>query len=100
MSAEPNPSELLDACRALLDDILSTPDDRERLRALRRFIDHGEQMLATARDARDVSAVRLRDYGLPMTVIARDAGVGDSYLSRRALANGSPSRRPRHSTRR
>lgn len=37
-------------------------------------------------DIRDRAAARLRDHGVPMTVLGRLAGVSDSALARRILA--------------
>lgn len=63
--------------------VADSRDDRAVLRLLRREIPEIERLLAEARLARTACAQRLADLEVPMTVIARDAGVSDSYLSRK-----------------
>jgi hypothetical protein len=83
-----------------LDAILARhPTDEDLLRALATYIRVGEDRLRWAREVRDETAMRLRAAGKPMTEIALLAGVSDSYLTRKAVAAGSP-RRPRTPPRR
>lgn len=64
-------------------------DDRALLRLLADNSEvtkrHQDRLIA----ARDDAARRLRDAGVPMIDIAEDAGVTDSYLSRRVIKNGA-----------
>lgn len=73
----------------VLDDLLSlAPNDREALERLRDFIAELQDVLSRARVTRDYTACRLRDFGVPNVEIAEMAGLADSYISRKAIANG------------
>lgn len=73
----------------VLDDLISlAPNDREALERLRDFIAEMEDVLSRARVTRDYTACRLREFGVPNVEIAKMAGLADSYISRKAIANG------------
>jgi hypothetical protein len=76
----------------------AAPDDYARLLLLAQHIAEVTKHLDYARQLRDATANRLRARGMPMPRIAAAAQVGDSYLSRRALAAGLPPRRTRRAS--
>jgi hypothetical protein len=81
-----NASETLEI---LLD---GAKNDREALERIRDFLAEMEDMAARARVLRDYTAGRLREFGVPNTDIATLAGVTDSYIARRTIANGAARR--------
>lgn len=77
----------------VLDRLLETAgNDRVALASIRDFLAEMDDLATRARVLRDYTACRLREFGVPNTEIARLAGVGDSYVSRRAIAAGSVAR--------
>ncbi len=76
-----------------LDQLLDQAgDDQARLLLLAEYVAAYTEHLDYARQLRNATALRLRARGVPMLQIAAAAGVGDSYLSRHAIASGSPRR--------
>jgi methylphosphotriester-DNA--protein-cysteine methyltransferase len=73
-------------------------DDRTLLRLIRDnyrvTLTHAERL----RQARNEAARRLRDEHVPMTEIAAEAGVTDSFMSRQLIAGGASRRADRTRT--
>jgi hypothetical protein len=66
--------------------------DEEAVRAYSAHIRCVESHLESVRELRDDAAARLRTAGMPMVRLAALAGVSDSHLTRRILANGGKRR--------
>lgn len=83
-----------EASRWWIDNIIAEAgdDDEELLRKCREQTEAAEAHLERVRQVRDGAVQRLRDEGVPMTDIAKLAGVTDSALSRRILARGGKRR--------
>jgi AraC-like DNA-binding protein len=60
-----------------------TDDDAELIRLCRAEMEASRDYHDKVRDILEAAAGRLREEGVPMTKIARYAGVSDTYLSRR-----------------
>lgn len=81
-----------DAAETLDRVLAEAANDRDRIAALADVIEELTEVTRRARALRDATAIRLREYGVPTTEVARLARVTDSYLARNALAAGAPRR--------